>query len=339
MDTIKEFKDILESKINDSDEVFITPHNGPDFDAIGSAIGMNEICNNFKKESFIIVNEALSILQPGVRKIIDETQSKYQYINLEGFDKFKNRNSNKLLVAVDTNKSYLIPISKELEHFKNVLIIDHHRTDESTIPASNMFIDPLISSTSEIMFNLIKYYNVKIDSYTAAYLLAGIMVDTARYTRNVSDKTFEIISKLTKIMCKDLSADYANSIFMDSFESDRIVQDIIKNTIFRTIETAIATDRDNPNKIYTKEDFAKAADYLLRYNVSASFALGYIDKETISISARSNGGANGIDVGEIMKQFGGGGNSMSAAAKITCTNESILDIEDKLQKILKPGSH
>jgi hypothetical protein len=40
-----------------------------------------------------------------------------------------------------------------------------------------------------------------------------------------------------------------------------------------------------------------------------------------------------------MRQFGGGGNSMSAAAKISCNGENIIDIENKLQKVLKPGSH
>jgi c-di-AMP phosphodiesterase-like protein len=200
VETIKELREKLGKEINDSDEVFITPHNDPDFDAIASAIGTSEICTKFKKENYIIVDKSPLIIQPGVKKVIDETQDKYKYINLDEFNKMKDKVSRKLLITVDVNKTYLVSINKELQYFKNIIIIDHHKSDENTIVTSDVFIDPLISSTSEIIYNLIKYYNVKIDSYTAAYLLSGIMVDTARYTRNVSDRTLANAAKLTKKM-------------------------------------------------------------------------------------------------------------------------------------------
>ena len=52
---------------------------------------------------------------------------------------------------------------------------------------------------------------------------------------------------------------------------------------------------------------------MLKYKIFASFAIGYIDEDTISISARSKGG---IDVSTVMKYFGGGGNEYSAAARV-----------------------
>ena len=49
----------------------------------------------------------------------------------------------------------------------------------------------------------------------------------------------------------------------------------------------------------------------------------------ISISARSKGY---IDVGEIMEEFTGGGNTRSAACKIPSTD--IMSVEEKLKSVL-----
>ena len=76
---------------------------------------------------------------------------------------------------------------------------------------------------------------------------------------------------------------------------------------------------------------AKAADELLKFDADASFAIGRIDKGTISISARSN---NNIDVGLLMRELDGGGNARSAATKIE--NSNIIDVEKSLIKVLRP---
>ena len=69
---IKYLKSIIESKIKSCDKVVIVPHNNADFDAIGSAIGLSLIAKKYNKSFTIIVNDPPHIIEPGVKKIINE---------------------------------------------------------------------------------------------------------------------------------------------------------------------------------------------------------------------------------------------------------------------------
>ena len=88
-------------------------------------------------------------------------------------------------------------------------------------------------------------------------------------------------------------------------------------------------NREKPNTVYKKEDLAKAAEKAQKYQTDASFAIGFVKDDLISISARSKGY---IDVGEIMEEFTGGGNTRSAACKISSTD--IMSVEEKLKSVL-----
>ena len=211
------------------------------------------------------------------------------------------------------------------------MVIDHHKIDEHTIKTQNLFTDEKLSSTCEEVSRLVFSYGVKINKDYANYLLAGIILDTNKLSKNVSTDTFLVATKLTS---KGADATIANNMFLEDFEHDRAIQRIVDNTIFPTYVYAIASDKDDSGKIYDVEDIAKASDYLLKYQVNASFAMAYIDEETISISARSKGI---IDVSKIMKLFGGGGNEHSGAAKIK--GMTIEEVKRILCELLVPTNY
>ena len=52
---------------------------------------------------------------------------------------------------------------------------------------------------------------------------------------------------------------------------------------------------------------------MIQFDADTSFAIGKIDKNTISISARGN---NKVDVGMIMRKLEGGGNPRSEQLKL-----------------------
>ena len=87
--------------------------------------------------------------------------------------------------------------------------------------------------------------------------------------------------------------------------------------------------------IYRREELAKVADYLSKYRTDATFAIGYTSEGEISISARSSKGI--IDVGEVMRELGGGGSPYSAATKITGSN--IEETGKVLTRTLKPRTY
>ena len=329
MQDSRTIKECLDKLLCESDRVFIVPHNRPDMDALGSAIGMALICKKNKKRCFIVIDDNIEKLESATRKVIEEVSGEFDIIKAIDIPNLITDNS--LMVAVDVNKDYLISTKKYLDDFKNVFVLDHHKTDEHTIKTSYLFVDERLSSVCEEVSRLLFMNGVKITKDHANYLLAGIILDTNKLSKNVTTDTFSVATKLTS---KGADATIANNMFLEDFEHDRAIQRLVDNTIFPTYVFAIASDKEDSGKIYDVEDIAKAADYLLKYQVNATFAIGYIDEETISISARSKGI---IDVSKVMKLFGGGGNEHSAAARVK--GIGIEDIKKKINQILIPTSY
>lgn len=306
MQNSRDIKATLDSLLLENNQVFIVPHKRPDFDAIASSIGMSLICQKNNKRSYIVIDDEMDKLESETRKMIESIKSEFEVIMSRDAKNLINDKS--LMIAVDTNKEYLIPTEKYLKDFNNIFVLDHHKTDSSTIHTPYLFTDDTLSSASEEVSRLLFLYDIKLKPEYATYLLAGIILDTNKLSINVSKQTYEVAGELTS---RGASPLIANNMFLEDFEHDRAVQKLVDNTDFPAYIFAIACD--NTDKIYEVEDIAKAADYLLKYRVNITFAIAKIDENTVSISARSKGD---IDASRIMKLLGGGGNQYRAAAKV-----------------------
>lgn len=331
---LRNLKEVLTEVITDSSKIFIVGHNEPDFDSIGSAIALGKICNLFNRRFYIIVNEPDMALEPGVKRIVDECREKYNIIDLDTFKKLVDKNSS--LIITDTNKEKLISVKEYLPDFKHKVIVDHHKEDENTVEADYKFVSSRFSSASEMIARILNSYRLRYDSKIASYLLAGIELDTKHFQNNTFPTTHGVAEAL---LARGANRAYINSLFITDFETDRRISNLVFNgslfevyekSIFQKRKVAFALKRENPEFIYKKEDLAKAADRLLGYDVDASFAIGHVDKNTVSISARSR---SDIDVGSIMSQLGGGGTTASAACKIS--NKVPNEVENMLKDIVK----
>lgn len=324
-------KETLNEVFMNNDTVFIVPHNRPDFDAIGACIGMSIISKKNLKKCYIVIDDEDEKLDKSTANVIRDVKSIFDVINSKDIiDHISDRSA---LITVDVNKDYLIPddVNKLLNKFNDVVILDHHKTDDYTIKAKYTFVDEKLSSMCEEVARLMFLFNVKVTPDCANYLLAGILLDTNKFTKNTSPATFEIIAKLTQ---KGGNTAIASQLFLEDFEDDRKMLQIVNNVTFTEYAYAIAGGFDDIKRIYSVEDIAKAADYLLKYRVNATFALGYIDDNTVSVSARSKGN---VDVANIMQILGGGGNETSAAAKIK--NRTIKEVKEAIDKLLIPGNY
>ena len=331
MEKIKDFKENFSKYIKKSNKILIVPHIQPDFDALGSSVGIVNICKKFDKESYILINDDRRKLAGSVNIMIDKIAEKYKIIDLEKYVKYKDDIDT--LITTDVNKSELIAIKDYLQNFKSKIVIDHHDTGITTIESNYNYINTDVSSTCEIIAKLLCLLNIKYDKECATFLYSGIYLDTNNLTKNLTSNTFNIISKLIK---NGADIEYVNDLFVEIFEKDRERHRLIDNTKFYNIEDdnelqslnyAITCGKEN---IYPKEELAKAADYVMKYKVDASFVIGLLDENLVGISGRSNGK---IDIGKILSNICGGGNKKSGASIIK--DSSILDTSKKLQLILK----
>ena len=326
---LKEYKTLLESEIESSSNVFVIGHHHPDFDSIGSAIGVAHITKNMNKECFIIIDEEDSKLEPGVKRIKDYNSKHYTFININDYIEHVNKDS--ILFVVDTSKENMISIKNSVNTFKNVILIDHHDEDEYTINTNNKIIIKDSSSACEIVASLIHLSKIKCPKNIANVLLAGINLDTKRFKQNTTSKTHNITKWLI-----DKGADITtvNDLFLEEFESFCRISNLITNgTIIKKYgedlsptQISFTYNRNKTKEIYAKEDYAKAADQMMKFSgIDASFVLGFIDDDTIHISARSN---KKVNVCKIMKTLGGGGTNQIAGA--TLKSNDILKIEKEL---------
>lgn len=321
---IKNLKVNLDSKILESKNVVIVPHLGIDFDAIGSAIGISLIVKHLKRVPIIIVDDPFYKIDHGVQLIMDDAKKDFQILNTEKYQKIARDDD--LFILTDVNKKDMISLKDQIKNEDKTIIIDHHEEDLSTVNSNCKYINCNISSASEAVSKLLNLYKIKPSPEIANYLLAGIYLDTNKLTKNISPETMKIVAFLLE---SGASINEVTDLFTEDFNSDRKVQELVSKS--KIITYSIATILADEGVEYTKEELAKAADYLLRYKVDAAFAIGYIDDNTISVSARSK---DKMNVGSVMKELEGGGNQHSAATKLNDT--TIEEVGKKLMKIIEP---
>ena len=221
-ETLKNLKCLLKYLLRNSSKVFIVGHKEPDFDSIGSSIGLQVLCEALGKETYIVIDDPEIGLEPGVKKIRDESYKKYNMISVEELKELHDENS--LLIMTDVNKDYMTPISSELGNFRKILILDHHEEDDKTVDTPYKLINPKISSSSEIVGQLLHVFKIKYGEDVANYLLSGIVLDTKRYKKNTTENTHDVA---TKLMSNGATTDFVNNLFLEEFDDDRKIYDLV----------------------------------------------------------------------------------------------------------------
>lgn len=321
MAIIKQRKD-LNRAIRKSDTIFLMAHKDLDLDALGSCIGLNTILTNKKKNCYIIIDDKSHEL--GVEKVLRELDGCITTIKSEDIEKYLNpRERKNLLIILDTNKTELVQSKEVLKKIDKKIVIDHHDTGRGTIKDATLIIDNEISSTCEMITELIEYYDVEIEPYYATILLSGIVLDTNNFTLKTNAETYYAAYFLTSLGASAKKVQYLlKQDIMDYTERQKLLADI------ETINNKIAFTKATPYTIYRREELAKVADTLLFFNnIEASFVIGKIGKDTIGISGRSLGN---YDISTILEKLGGGGDNYNGAAKFEKT--TISKVEQRLKK-------
>ena len=324
MGIIRERKKI-HNAIKSSKTVFLMAHRNLDLDALGSQIGMNMILKRKKKECYIIIDDKQH--EMGVEKVLRELEGCINIIKSEEIENYMNSNLSKnLLIVLDTNKTDLVQNKNVLQKIPKKVVIDHHEIGKTSIKDAILIIDNKVSSTCEMIANLIEYYDVEIESYYATILLSGIVLDTNNYTLNTTAETYYTSYFLS---CLGASAKKVQYLLKQDIEEYTERQKLM--SAIETLGGKIAFTKATSRTQYRKEDLAKVADTLLFFNnIEASFVIGKTGKDTIGVSARSLGN---FDINKILSKIGGGGDTTSGAASFN--NTTISKVEQELKQIIK----
>ena len=314
---------VLESK-----NIYIMGHKYPDMDAMGSAVGIYDICKACNKQANIVLDNSNDSIDEFVKRLKDNEY--YSDIFISKDDAIKNCTIDTLVIVVDTHRPSFTECPELTMISDKVVVIDHHRRGVEFINDTVLlFHETYVSSTCEMVTELVQYMedDVKINKLTAEGLMAGICLDTKNFAFKTGVRTFEAASYLKKKGADTIEVKKLfNSTLIDFVTKAEIIQSakVIDEKICLAYSKA---EVSNINIIV-----AQAADELLNIkDVEASFVLGKTKSGTIFVSARSLGS---INVHVLMEKLGGGGHIDIAGAQIEDTSleegyNKVLDIINK----------
>lgn len=208
-------------------------------------------------------------------------------------------------------KDYLTKISYQPQ----IINIDHHPSESF---GHYNFINPLATSTTEIMYDFFNFFQAKVDVVMATALLAGIVTDTDFFVNpNTNYQSLKIAGDLIKKGAK-LNLILDNIYKQSSIKSLKLwgkalarLNVDVKNELATTaiFEDDLEDVRASSDELVGLSNFLNSLS-----DVKAVMVLKEDGPNTIKGSLRTT--REEVDVSEIAKEYGGGGHAKAAGFKV-----------------------
>ncbi len=311
----------LLSKISEADNLLVMGHRNPDFDSIGSSVGIAQIGLFAGVPTKIVMDLNNANFRAATERLTASPLYRDMFISgHKGLDLVR---PGTLLIITDANNFQIIEAPDVAIGVRQVsgkiAIVDHHRqTGEYDFEPVMNYIDPSASSASELVSEMLEQIESGheaegtklVGDEVSSVMLSGIMLDTNGFTRNTGSRTLDAARYLyskganAEYVKSFFDVDYADYVCERSFSGCMLLQN---NSVGLTWSPGTGRGADD------RVAAAKEADKLLSVKgVSAAFALVAVD-HSIHISGRSDGSVN---VQLILERLGGGGRFDSAGAAL-----------------------
>jgi len=295
-----------------ADKIFVMGHVNEDYDSLGAAIGVAKMAFSLSKEAYIVTSGQGYSLEK-IKEMASEKDVVYSSIIVDGANALTQATPKSLLVLVDHHRGMLSSSQEVLNAIPKKVIIDHHRRAEDLIKnVILLYLEPLSSSTSELVTELITYFDdrLELNESEASALYAGIVVDTKNFAVQTGERTFEAAAYLRR---HGADPCMVHKLFRD--EMATVVQRAKLVVEARTpiAGLAVSVYKNAPNGDNTSVILAQAADELVTMSeVKVSVVMAETENELL-VSARSDGSVN---VQTIMEELGGGGHQTVAGVQL-----------------------
>lgn len=306
----------VKQAIKKFNKFLITTHINPEGDAIGSQVATACLLKKLGKESAMLNDSPVpNLLQfmKGTEHILKEMPHNFNY---------------QAVIMLDCPD--IMRIGRVNDYIKKdsvIINIDHHISNTNF--GRFNWVEPELSSTGEMVYDLFKAFKVKISLDEAIVLYVSIMTDTGsfRYS-NTSSKTHRIAAELIDIGVKP------HEMHMRIYETSS-VQDT--NLLGEALQTMKLTDDGKIAWLWvTKEMLKKTKASLEGTEGIINFArsidgveIAILFRETgtedkVKVSFRSKGK---VDVNKLAGLFGGGGHPTASGCTVF---GKIEDVEKKV---------
>lgn len=288
--------------------VALFAHTNPDGDTVGASVAL---CLALRK-----TGKNVQIFCDG---ILGDKLNSFEATDCISKEFFGNYD---LYVAVDCGDVYRVgEFSGLYDAFGETLTIDHHGGDYFS--KYNCLMS--ISSTCQIVLEILKYANIEIDSEIATYLYLGLCTDTGNFAHSNTDAQ----SFLSAAELLNLNAD-RERVYRVFFSETTLAETKLLAKILPKLR--IYYDGKMALLYITKADLDEfdldisVTTGLVRYaininTVKVGVCITESADETYKVSMRGKD----CSVSDICKEFGGGGHTLAAGCRICGMLEDVIE--------------
>ncbi|HZB95253.1 MAG TPA: bifunctional oligoribonuclease/PAP phosphatase NrnA [Herpetosiphonaceae bacterium] len=317
--TVEHAAPALASYLRDKRHILLITHVNPDGDAIGSLMGLGLALD--------ALGHAVTLLTPNAPPPFVANIPAVNRVQSFSYDPSLPADVD-MVILVDTGD--VKRIARVWEDARDYLlarpiaVIDHHVTNSGE--GSVNYVDPSRSSTCELIYELLRAWDVRITPDIATALLFGITTDTQSFrTSNTTPSALRAAANLLEA----------------GGDREQIVHDVYNNIAFSTARLmghALLALRDDGPIVWTHvtlavqaacgahdDAAAEVTDYL---SSLGGYLVSVLFKERsggiIRVSLRSQ---PSVDVSAVAQQFGGGGHRQAAGCTLSA---SLSEAEERV---------
>ncbi|HEX2389264.1 MAG TPA: bifunctional oligoribonuclease/PAP phosphatase NrnA [Solirubrobacterales bacterium] len=296
--------DAIVAELDATERFLITTHEGPDGDALGSTLALQEALTQLGKDSIMFLAEKEFPLP-----------LEYRFLPLqEVFHEAPADLADRTVIFLDCGNIDRMPVDW-LRDGKRMLNIDHHH--DNTRFADVNLVDVDASSTAEIVFGICRRLGVDITGSIAQALYVGLITDTGQFMyENTDARTHRVAAELIE------SGVDVNGTFRRLYE--RVPEAKLKliaralGRIDRRLDGALSTtylSADDYAATGADETLTEGIIDFVRGIEGTAVAAVVRDKPdgnraARKVSLRSTDGS--VDVSQIARKMGGGGHRRAA---------------------------
>lgn len=303
MNRTKEFKKIATS-LKEGKSFFVAGHQNGDGDSLGCTLAVASLLKRLGKKVY-----AYSKDRPGEDLLF------LPKLNTINFNKMPSKNNIDTMFLLEcSDKKRGGDFTNLFSKVKRVINVDHHITGEKYGTVN--YIEPLASSTAEIIVQLFEFLKIKPTKEEATCLYTGLVTDTARFLH--SNTSAEALRCSSYMLACGADIKTINQILYNtkSYKETKLLGRALEKLALhfkgRVAEITLTTNDFKVFKIDPQHTQGIVSRPVKIPSVEVSILLRE-EPTKIAVNLRSKGN---IDVSAVAFKFGGGGHARAAGFKI-----------------------
>ncbi|MFA6459363.1 MAG: bifunctional oligoribonuclease/PAP phosphatase NrnA [Candidatus Paceibacterota bacterium] len=322
--TILDKSPLILEELKRASSILLHCHPSPDPDSVGSALAMRFALEQMGKKVTVISGDSaipeVFMSFPGARDISSKS---FVDVEQKDFD---------LFIALDSGALTMVSRRGQVKFLESmkVIIIDHHASNEEY--GNINLVEKSYPSTTQILYDLFKMWDIKITPEIAANLFIGTYTDTGGFKyKGTTDKTFLMAAELVKVV-----PNFPEIIFaIESCNTPGFIA--FQAMALNNIETflggslalaSVSNETLKSKKISSEEMSSHFISSMLRSVIGwdIDVALVEVEPNKVKASFRSRDNEK-YDLTVLAGAFGGGGHKAAAGAVL---DMSLAEAKEKI---------